>query len=529
MIIRLKTNSRALRLTALLAVVLTMAVAKAQPKYTMLHSLSLDTAGHYIHVRLDLKTAPTGAAQEMVLNMPVWAPGYYEILNFPKHLCDFAVSDAEGRRQPWRKEGKNRWRITVPADGHACVTYRVFANLRDVASSRVERDVAFIAPCGVFMHVDGDLGHASEVSVTLPQGWTQVATGLKQGEWNTNEKTRVNEKEPLTATFQVKDFDTLYDSPLLLGNFTLQKFTHDGRWYEFALETPEGADEMDLKGNFCRIVSAATELMGDVPYTFYSLIHMGAGGGGLEHLNSQACYTDGTYHFSSRRAEVKFLAFVAHEYFHLYNVKCIRPAELWPLNYNEEAITPMLWVSEGLTCYYEFRLLRYAGIATPDESLELLTTYFSLYAPYEGQRHQSLRASSYDIWLNFMNQDANSRDVRVNYYFKGPVVGLLLDIDIRRKTRQQHSLDDVMRLLYQRFYRELQRGFTEEEFWAACAEVAGQPLDDVRHIVETTDDIDYDFWLKDAGLYVTDDYRICRVEKPTRQQRDFLKAMRLWE
>ncbi|MBR5440631.1 MAG: M61 family metallopeptidase, partial [Prevotella sp.] len=353
--------------------------------------------------------------------------------------------------------------------------------------------------------------------------------GLKQVKWDMGETMGTGGRSSLTPVFDVKDFDTLYDSPLLLGNFTLKEFAHEGRGYEFALETPEGADEMDLQGNFCKIVSAATRLMGDVPYTFYSLIHMGAGGGGLEHLNSQACYTDGTYRFSSRRHEVKFLAFVAHEYFHLYNVKCIRPAELWPLDYNQEAFTPMLWVSEGLTCYYEFRLLRYAGIATPDEALELLTTYFSMYAPYEGQRHMSLRQSSYDIWLNFMNRDDNARDVRVNYYFKGPVIGLLLDIDIRRKTQQRHSLDDVMRLLYQRFYKELKRGFTEEEFWSLCAEVAGQPLTDVRRLVDTTQDIDYASYLDEAGLEITDDWQIRRVEKPTKQQRAFLKAMQLDE
>ena len=259
---------------------------------------------------------------------------------------------------------------------------------------------------------------------------------------------------------------------------------------------------LDLEGQFRRIVSAATRLMGDVPYDNYCLIHMGAGGGGLEHLNSQACYTDGTYRFPSRKAEVKFLAFVAHEYFHLYNVKCIRPAELWPLDYDHEAITPMLWVSEGLTCYYEYRLLRDAGIITEDEGLELLSTYFALYAPYEGQRHQSLRQSSYDIWLNFMNSDDNARDVRINYYFKGPIIGLLMDIDIRRKTADQRSLDDVMRLLYNRFYKEYRRGFTEEEFWSVCKEVAGEPLTDIRRLVETTDSIDYAFWLKGEGLEI---------------------------
>ena len=503
-------------------------VGRAQTDYTMRYHVTFDTAEHYLNVRLDLETE-LKEEQEMVLNMPVWAPGYYEILNFPKHLCDFAVRDTNGKPMEWRKEGKNRWRINMPADGQAEVTYRIYANERDVASSRVEDDIAFVAPCGVFMHVDGDLNHPCSVSFHMPHGWAQVATGLKQVKWEMGETMGTGGRSSLTPVFDVKDFDTLYDSPLLLGNFTLKEFAHEGRGYEFALETPEGADEMDLQGNFCKIVSAATRLMGDVPYTFYSLIHMGAGGGGLEHLNSQACYTDGTYRFSSRRHEVKFLAFVAHEYFHLYNVKCIRPAELWPLDYNQEAFTPMLWVSEGLTCYYEFRLLRYAGIATPDEALELLTTYFSMYAPYEGQRHMSLRQSSYDIWLNFMNRDDNARDVRVNYYFKGPVIGLLLDIDIRRKTQQRHSLDDVMRLLYQRFYKELKRGFTEEEFWSLCAEVAGQPLTDVRRLVDTTQDIDYASYLDEAGLEITDDWQIRRVEKPTKQQRAFLKAMQLDE
>ncbi len=507
---------------------LTALAAWAQGQYTMDYQVDFDTKGHYLLVSLDYTATTPTTSSDVVLNMPVWAPGYYQILDFPKHLCDFAARTNDGQAIAWRKEGKNRWRVPLPPDGKLRVSYRIYANERDVASSRVEPDIAFVAPCGVFMHVDGQLDHPSTLTFRLPAGWTKVASGLKQGDWNTNEKELAgNGQAALTATFQVKDFDTLYDSPLLFGNFRLDKFFHDNRLYEFALETPEGVDELDLKGNFRKIVSAATQMMGHVPYTFYSLIHMGEGGGGLEHLNSQACYTDGTYRFASRRAEVKFLAFVAHEYFHLYNVKCIRPAELWPIDYNREAITPMLWVSEGLTCYYEFRLLRRAGIATPDEALELISTYYSLYAPYEGQRHQSLRASSYDIWLNFMNNDANSRDVRVNYYFKGPVVGLLLDIDIRRKTRQQHSLDDVMRLLYQRYYQQLKRGFTEEEFWALCAEVAGSPLNEVRRAVDTTDDIDYDYWLRDAGLCIGDDHQIRRVEQPTKAQRAFLQAMEL--
>ena len=482
----------------------------------MYYTVTPDTANHYLDVRLDYEGKETENA-ELVLNMPRWAPGYYQILDFAKHLCDFRAADGAGRNLTWRKDGMNRWRISLPDSRRAVVTYRVYANERDVASSRVSGQVAFVAPPGVFMHVDGDLRHPVTVTFRMPSEWQHISTGLR----------------PLpddAATFSAPDFDTLYASPFLLGNHEVSRFSHEGHDYEFALETPDGAEEMKLEENFKRIVSAATKMMGDVPYDNYCLIHMGQGGGGLEHLNSQACYTDGTYRFATRREEVKFLAFVAHEYFHLYNVKCIRPAELWPLDYDHEAITPMLWVSEGLTCYYEFRLLRNAGITTPDEALQLISTYFSLYAPYEGQHHQSLRQCSYDIWLNFMNPDDNTRDVRINYYFKGPVIGLLLDIDIRRKTQQQKSLDDVMRLLYNRYYLELQRGFTEEEFWSACAEVTGQPLTEVRHLVDTTDDIPYADYLTDAGLRIdTTSWAILPVENPTPAQQQFLHAMSLEE
>ena len=505
------------RIGLLLLLQLFMLHAGAKTDYDMNYTVGLDTVNHYLNVRLDYTAHGESDVRELVLNMPVWTPGYYEILNFPKHLCDFGAKDAQGQPVAWRKEGMNRWRISLDGQRQVQVDYRVYANHRDVASSRVEHNIAFVAPAGVFMHVDGETFHPVTVSFDMPSNWQHIATGMKPHAGD-------------EKTFTAPDFDVLYDSPLLLGNFYVSRFDHEGHAYEFALETPEGAEEIGLERDFRRIVSAATQMMGDVPYDNYCLIHMGAGSGGLEHLNSQACYTDGTYHFKSRRAHVKFLAFVAHEYFHLYNVKCFRPAELWPIDSNREAITPLLWVSEGLTCYYEFRLLRNAGIATPEEALELLSTYFQLYAPYEGQWHMSLRQSSYDIWLNFMNDDENSRDVRINYYFKGPVVGLLFDIDIRRKTGQRHSLDDVMRLLYYRYYKELQRGFTEEEFWAAAEEVAGQPMTEIRRLVDTTADIDYDSYLREAGLYVdSENYAIRRVAHPNHQQQAFLKALNLYE
>ncbi len=484
---------------------------KKGASYTMDYTVSLDTAGHYLLVNLEMNASPGS----VMLNMPRWTPGYYEMLDYPKHLCDFAASDSEGSAVPWEKVGMNRWKVTVPADGRLNASYRIYADRRDVGSSRVEKDIAFVSPAGVFMHVDGDLQHPVSVRFNLPGGWEKISSGLLP-------------VDSTKDTFRAEDFDRLYDSPFLLGNYYTSDFEHEGHPYHFAIETPEGIEESGFKEDFCKIVSAATRLMGDVPYDNYCLIHLGAGGGGLEHWNSQACYTDGTYRFEDRERQVSFMAFTAHEYFHLYNVKCIRPAELWPFDYDKEAVTPMLWVSEGLTCYYEFRLLRTSGVATPDEALGKLSGYFASYAPYEGQRHMSLRQSSYDIWLNFMNGDRNGRDVRINYYFKGPVVGLLMDIDIRRHTGQAKSLDDVMRGLYYRYYKQLRRGFTEEEFWQEVEKVYGGPVPHLRELVNKAGDIDYDSYLSDAGLYVdTESWAIRRVEDPTPEQKAFLEKMEM--
>ena len=500
-----------LLLTFACTLMLASCSGKKAASYQMDYTVALDTAGHYLLVNLDLATAPG----TITLYMPRWTPGYYEMLDFPKHVCDFAASDADGNAVDWNKDGMNRWDVTVPGSGRVKVSYRVYANRRDVGSSRVDSDIAFVSPAGVFMHRDGDLQHPVTVRFNLPEGWEKISSGLLPVEGTAD-------------TFHADDFDRLYDCPFLLGNYYTDDFEHEGHAYHFAIETPEGIEESGFKEDFCKIVSAATRLMGEVPYDNYCLIHMGAGGGGLEHWNSQACYTDGTYRFSDRGRQVSFMAFTAHEYFHLYNVTCIRPAELWPFDYNVEAVTPMLWVSEGLTCYYEFRLLRTSHVATPDEALEKLSGYFASYAPYEGQHHMSLRQSSYDIWLNFMNGDRNERDVRINYYFKGPVVGLLMDIDIRRHTAQEKSLDDVMRGLYNRYYKQLQRGFTEEEFWQEVEKAYGGPVPHLRALANEAGDIDYDSWLRDAGLYVdTESWAIRRVENPTPEQKAFLENMQM--
>ena len=449
--------------------------------------VELDTAKHYLNVELTYHPKDT---KELTLKMPVWAPGYYLIMDFPKHLTDFAVQTIDGKEIGWRKEGKNAWIIPNINGQTLKVTYRIYANARSVADSRVESHTAFIAPNGVFMYAEGEKNEPIEVTYILPENWENASSGLK-------EKGNVNGKH---RTFVANDFDILYDSPVLLGNHLVKKFIHEGHEYEFALETPEGFEESPFESDFRKMVTASSQMMGHVPYDNYCLIHLGRGPGGLEHSNSQACYTSGTFRFPNQKSYLNYMAFTTHEYFHLYNVKAIRPIELGPFDYDKEVHTPTLWIGEGFTVYYETQLLLRAGIIDKEYLLNDLSGYIRDTETTEGHRHMSLRQSSYDIWLNFFNRAANGNDVRISYYIKGPVLGLLFDIRLRELTQGKKSLDDLMRLLYNRYYLKENRGFTEEEFWTSAEEIAGAPLPLLRKYVDTTAEIDYDKMLAPAGL-----------------------------
>lgn len=456
--------------------------------YTMHYSVSMDTLSHYLNVKLTY----TGADKRLNLKMPVWAPGYYEILDYPKYLCDLDASDADGNRLQWHKESKNLWVIDTDSSETVTVSYRIFANRRDVASSRVNAETAFIAPNGVFMYKDDDTSHPLSLTYDLPSNWTTISSGLKADEGN-------------PRSYKVPSFDLLFDSPFLIGNHYSKTISYEGHEYEFAIETPEGFEESGFESAFCSIVSAATDIIKDVPYDNYCLILLGAGGGGLEHFNSQACYTSGSYRYKDRSEWIDFLAFIAHEYFHLYNVKTIRPIELGPFDYDRETYSPLLWFSEGITCYYETQILYRAGLCTEAEKYQMLSSYIAMDEPYNGKYHQSLRMASYDIWLNFMNRNANAKDVTVNYYFRGPTIGLIMDIEIQRLSDNKRSLDDLMRLLYNRYYKQAGRGFTEEEFWDAVDEVAGASMAHVRYLVDNPVEIDYDRFLSPAGIVLDRD------------------------
>ena len=488
---KMRSRGPALRTIRILAAIVLVAsagflqAAGAEPSMSITVSMDRPTT-HYYHVvfRVD------GLAGETLdFKMPVWTPGYYRIMDYAKNVKDFRAEDGAGRPLAWEKTAKNAWRVRSGKAPSVVVSYDIYAFVRFVADSYLGDDGGFITPAGVFMHVAGRLRNPVTVTVLPHPDWKNVSTGL----------------EPVPGrpqTFVAPDFDTLYDCPILIGNQEILSFQAAGVPHTVAAYDLGSADRTTFVGDLKKIVEASAALMGELPYRHYTFLIIGPGGGGLEHLNSTAV-TLNPASLSDPQGDQRWLAFIAHEYFHLFNVKAIRPIALGPFDYDRENTTNMLWVAEGITVYYEYILLNRAGLMTRDEVLERLGSTIARYENAPGRRHQPAAASSIDAWGDPFARGEHPVNTTISYYDIGAGLGLLLDLKIRAATKGRASLDDVMRTLYRTFYKEKRRGYTDREFREVCEQTAGISLDEIFDVyAATVKEMDYPKYLASAGLTV---------------------------
>jgi predicted metalloprotease with PDZ domain len=441
---------------------------------------------HYYHI---VFRAENLAGETQELKLPAWTPGYYRIMDYARNVKDFRAEDADGHSLAWEKTAKNVWRVHTGRARTIVVNYDVYAFNRFCADSYLSDDGGFLTPAGLFVHPAGHLRDPVTVTVLPYPGWDHVATGLDPVAGRPN-------------TFHAPDFDTLYDCPILVGVLEVLTFEAAGLPHTIAAYDLGGSDREKFAGDLKRIVEAAAEMMGELPYRHYTYLIIGPGGGGLEHLNSTAVTLDPAS-LASPQGYSRWLSFVAHEYFHAFNVKSIRPIALGPFDYDRENYTRMLWVSEGLTVYYEYILLNRAGLMTRDEVLARLGSTIARYENAPGRRHQSATDSSFDTWLHFFSRDEHAAATTISYYDIGAGLGFLLDLKIREASNGRASLDDVMRALYRTFYKEKKRGFTDSEFREACERAAGVPLAELFDVyAATTAQWDYVKYLSPAGLTI---------------------------
>jgi predicted metalloprotease with PDZ domain len=434
------------------------------------------------HFLVDIEADGVTGPQRLV--MPSWTPGSYLMREFPRNVVTFAAADGSGRPLAHAKTDKNTWQVDAPADGRLRARYLVYADELSVRTSHVDASHAFINGTSAFMYLEGRQDAEARLEVRAPQGW-RITTALE---------------ETAPGAFRAESYDRLADAPLEIGTHDLFELEVDGVPHRWAVWGRGNLDRERLIADTARIVRAEKALFGELPYQRYTFIlHLLPGGsGGLEHRDSTVLVAD---RFSFRgQAYEAFLGLVAHELFHAWNGKRIRPAVLGPFDYVRESYTRELWVVEGITTYYTDLILRRAGIIAPGRYLEKVAEQVTRLTTIPGRMVQPLEDASFDAWIKFYRPDANSPNATVSYYHKGGLVALLLDLKLREATGGERSLDDVMRALWAQYGRP-DLGFPERRVEAVASEVAGVELTPFfDRWLRSTQELDFASALAAVGL-----------------------------
>ena len=415
-------------LTALLCCVL------AQPaRATIRYEVSLaNPSEHLFHVSVTVPDV-RGALQ---LQMPAWN-ALYQIRDFSSRVQQ-ASAESNGKHLEVEKLDKLTWRIR--GEGTVCVRYAVFWDSPGPFASQLNEEHAFINPAMVFLYVPNR--RAEAVALTfhdLPKDW-EVATPLDHA--------RTESGANLVHTVSASGYDAFCDGPMEVGVFRTFPIEDGPRPVAVAIHG-DNWKQADVEAVLKRICPYEVQLMGGAPFNRYLFIlHIGkaaqGAGGGMEHANGTAI------NVSSGQA---LAGVAAHEFFHLWNVKRIRPASLEPIDYTREQYTRALWFAEGVTSTYGSYTLVRSGIWSKQDFYGDLAQNINELESRPANRWQSAEQSSLDAWLEKYSY-YNGPDFSVSYYSKGQILGLLLDILIRDRTGNEKSLDDVMRKMNDDFARK---------------------------------------------------------------------------
>ncbi len=454
-------------------------VAMSQPE-SHLFEVTLQVSGWQADVALNLK-------------MPVWTPGSYLVREYARHLQNFSAVSFTDSPLPWHKVGKNHWQIDPQGNTPLTIRYQIYANELSVRTNHLDATHGYFNGAALFFYIPGYKQYPIQVEIVPPQSDWQVTTTLPVIAESVN-------------TFEAIDFDTLVDSPFEIGKHQLFEFEALGKPHQLAVWREGNLDSDRLIGDIQRIIQVEANLFGGLPYDRYLfLLHLSSHGfGGLEHKNSCSLIYQ-RFGFRNKDKYDRFIQLIAHEFFHLWNVKRIRPKALEVFDYEQENYTPSLWFSEGTTSYYDLIIPYRAGIYNISTYLNALSNEISRFLTTPGRLVQPLAESSFDAWVKLYRQDANSPNNQMSYYLKGEMVSLLLDLLIRSRHSNKRSLDDVLRLLWEQFGKP-EIGFTPEQLQQTIESVAGIDLSDFfQRYLNTVEELPFDYYLEPFGLRLLPD------------------------
>ena len=448
------------------------------------YTVSFDKVkSHYVTV--DLTFDATG--KDFVdFKVPVWTPGSYKVREFSNAFENVTAGDKEVKRI-----NKNTWRIATSGASEVKLSYDVYSFTVSVRQSYADENYAFLHGVSAFGYLEGYEKEQITLRIVPYAGWNNVEVALPQ-------------TKAAGYVFTCDNYDLLADSPIALGNFDKTSYV-SGKVPHTVVMIGEGNYDLEtIREDFKKISDSQIAMMGDHPSDRYThfVYNVGNGGGGLEHLNSQTSMMY-RWGYTSKGRYRNFLGLIAHEYFHLWNVKRVRPIQLGPFDYDKEVYTDMLWIAEGITSYYDDKTLHRIGLYDDEEYLGILASQINRLENSPGKDIMSLAHSSMLAWVKAYLPTEESLNTTVSYYNKGMIAAAMLDLEIRANGKK--SLDDVMTTLYTDFYKKKGRGFTHEEFIAVCTELAGKNMKPFfEDVIFSTKPLDYETIFSQYGISITD-------------------------
>lgn len=442
---------------------------------------------HYFEVEMHINDV---SSEYIDIKMPVWAPGSYLIREFAKSVNLVKAKTTDGQSLTVDKVNKNTWRIITKGKKNIDISYEVYAFELSVRTSFLDDSHAYVNGTSMFMYVDGHKDVKGELKIHPHESFKKISTSLDTKSEN---------------TFSYQHYDELVDCPIEIGNQEEFTFEAGGVHHRVAMYGEGNYDVERLQKDMAKIVEAETKVFKDNPNKEYLFIihNLTVGSGGLEHKKSTTLevnrwtYDDEHY--------LGFLSLVAHEYFHLWNVKRIRPKALGPFDYDNENYTDLLWVMEGFTSYYDELILRRAGYYTEDQYLRRLIGTINYVENQPGNKVQPVAHSSHDAWIKAYRHNENSVNTTISYYSKGQILAAMLDLYTIKTSEGKKSLDDFMQMLYKSFYKKSDVGFTEEEFESTLTKFMGKDMHwFFKDYVYDTKTPDYTEFFKAVGLKVYD-------------------------
>ncbi|MDX6613282.1 MAG: hypothetical protein QOD75_2468 [Blastocatellia bacterium] len=446
-------------LALLLLIASTPAVAQTKPfriDYTV--AVERPDSGLF-HVTADLKNINQPTVD---LSLPAWTPGWYTIENYAKNILRFTVKDAKGTSLPQTMVRKQTWRVETAGRKEIWVEFDYRADILALNQAKIANDFAFFTGTQLFLMAEGHRASPSSVRFVVPNGW-KIASALRE----TSDPSR----------FTAPDYDTLVDAPSEMGRFDVTRFEVEGKPH-YLIATPAGAFSSEKSRQFtemlAKVAVAQSAIFGGLPYEKYIYFYFFApsesnASGALEHQNSHVSFAP-----PGDVAEPEFMIGTAsHEFFHTWNVKRIRPIEMWPYDYSREDETPLLWVSEGFTNYYGIVGTYRAGLTTREAFLDRAAGAMSDIENNPARNFISPATSSVSTWLGYDTPVA----FNISYYTQGQNLGALLDLSIRHDSGGRASLDDVMRALYRDYYQR-GRGFSSADLLGIINRLSGRDYRD---------------------------------------------------